>query len=118
MCWGYRYSASSPDEQALVSASKFFGFTFESRGLGIARIRITNKALLRNAHDSESELWEYKVLDVLEFNSDRKRMSCVVQDPQDRYLLLTKVCILPRHHYYHYDDGIAVSHLCREKGVR
>ncbi|RHY89430.1 hypothetical protein DYB35_013124, partial [Aphanomyces astaci] len=29
-----RYSASSPDEQALVSAAKFFGFAFESRGLG------------------------------------------------------------------------------------
>ncbi|RHZ31571.1 hypothetical protein DYB37_012311, partial [Aphanomyces astaci] len=31
-----RYSASSPDEQALVSAAKFFGFAFESRGLGVA----------------------------------------------------------------------------------
>ncbi|KDO30720.1 hypothetical protein SPRG_04622 [Saprolegnia parasitica CBS 223.65] len=85
---GLRYSASSPDEQALVSAAKFFGFSFESRGLGVARIRITNKALLHAK--GESELWEYQVCDVLEFNSERKRMSCVVKDPRGEYLLLTK----------------------------
>ncbi|ETV92053.1 hypothetical protein, variant [Aphanomyces invadans] len=84
-----RYSASSPDEQALVSAAKFFGFAFESRGLGVARIRITNKALQHDPN-APSELWEFKVLDVLEFNSDRKRMSCVVQDPSGNYILLTK----------------------------
>ncbi|KAF0684193.1 Aste57867_23816 [Aphanomyces stellatus] len=84
-----RYSASSPDEQALVSAAKYFGFAFESRGLGTARIRITNKALQRDA-TAPSELLEYKMCDVLEFNSDRKRMSCVVQDPDGHYVLLTK----------------------------
>ncbi|OQR82887.1 P-type ATPase (P-ATPase) Superfamily [Achlya hypogyna] len=85
---GLRYSASSPDEQALVSAAKFFGFTFESRGLGVARIRITNKALLHAR--GESELWEFQVCDVLEFNSERKRMSCVVKEPNGDYMLLTK----------------------------
>ncbi|TYZ66631.1 hypothetical protein PybrP1_002245 [[Pythium] brassicae (nom. inval.)] len=35
-----RFSASSPDEQALVSAAKYFGFSFESRGLGVARVRL------------------------------------------------------------------------------
>ncbi|RHY54138.1 hypothetical protein DYB38_012034, partial [Aphanomyces astaci] len=84
-----RYSASSPDEQALVSAAKFFGFAFESRGLGVARVRVTNKSLQQDASVS-SELWEFKVLDVLEFNSDRKRMSCVVQDPNGAFMLLTK----------------------------
>ncbi|KAH9137061.1 hypothetical protein AeRB84_018017 [Aphanomyces euteiches] len=84
-----RYSASSPDEQALVSAAKFFGFAFESRGLGVARIRISNKALQKDP-SAPSELWEFKVCDVLEFNSDRKRMSCVVQDPDGNYVLLTK----------------------------
>ncbi|RHY52512.1 hypothetical protein DYB30_010148 [Aphanomyces astaci] len=84
-----RYSASSPDEQALVSAAKFFGFAFESRGLGVARVRVTNKSLQQDA-SAPSELWEFKVLDVLEFNSDRKRMSCVVQDPNGAFMLLTK----------------------------
>ncbi|RHZ26655.1 hypothetical protein DYB37_010399 [Aphanomyces astaci] len=84
-----RYSASSPDEQALVSAAKFFGFAFESRGLGVARVRVTNKSLQQDPSAS-SELWEFKVLDVLEFNSDRKRMSCVVQDPNGAFMLLTK----------------------------
>ncbi|CAK4078673.1 unnamed protein product [Aphanomyces euteiches] len=84
-----RYSASSPDEQALVSAAKYFGFAFESRGLGVARIRIANKALQRDS-TAVDELWEYRMCDVLEFNSDRKRMSCVVQDPDGNYILLTK----------------------------
>ncbi|KAF0684192.1 Aste57867_23815 [Aphanomyces stellatus] len=84
-----RYSASSPDEQALVSAAKYFGFTFESRGLGVARIRVTNKALLHDPKASD-ELWEFKVCDVLEFNSERKRMSCVVQEGNGQYMVLTK----------------------------
>ncbi|KAF0684191.1 Aste57867_23814 [Aphanomyces stellatus] len=84
-----RYSASSPDEQALVSAAKYFGFAFESRGLGVARIRLSNPALQHNPNVAD-ELWEFKVCDVLEFNSERKRMSCVVQDPDGNYMLLTK----------------------------
>ncbi|KAJ0404779.1 hypothetical protein ATCC90586_009393 [Pythium insidiosum] len=84
-----RLSASSPDEQALVSGAKYFGFSFESRGLGIARVRITNKGLMTNKN-ADSELVEYKILDVLEFTSDRKRMSVVAQFPNGEYWILTK----------------------------
>lgn len=84
-----RFSASSPDEQALVSGAKFFGFSFESRGLGIARIRLRHKGLMNNK-DAESELQEFKILDVLEFTSDRKRMSVIVQYPNGEFWVLTK----------------------------
>uniref|UniRef100_K3XCA4 Phospholipid-transporting ATPase n=1 Tax=Globisporangium ultimum (strain ATCC 200006 / CBS 805.95 / DAOM BR144) TaxID=431595 RepID=K3XCA4_GLOUD len=84
-----RFSASSPDEQALVSGAKFFGFSFESRGLGIARVRLRNKSLMINK-DAESELQEFKILDVLEFTSDRKRMSVIAQYPNGELWVLTK----------------------------
>ncbi|GAB9476364.1 hypothetical protein Gpo141_00013430, partial [Globisporangium polare] len=84
-----RFSASSPDEQALVSGAKFFGFSFESRGLGIARIRLNHKSLMNNK-DAESELQEFKILDVLEFTSERKRMSVIAQYPNGEFWVLTK----------------------------
>ncbi|RLN90603.1 hypothetical protein BBJ28_00022403 [Nothophytophthora sp. Chile5] len=88
-----RFSASSPDEQALVSGAKFFGFSFESRGLGVARVRVHHPGLIRrytNGGTSANALLEFKILDVLEFTSDRKRMSVVVQYPNGEYWVLTK----------------------------
>ncbi|KAE8996268.1 Phospholipid-transporting ATPase 3 [Phytophthora rubi] len=88
-----RFSASSPDEQALVSGAKFMGFSFESRGLGIARVRVKRPELIRryaNGATGSSVLLEFKILDVLEFTSDRKRMSVVVQYPNGEYWVLTK----------------------------
>ncbi|CAH0478820.1 unnamed protein product [Peronospora belbahrii] len=88
-----RFSASSPDEQALVSGAKFFGFSFESRGLGVARVRVKRPEMIRRfANDSAgaNALLEFKILDVLEFTSDRKRMSVVVQYPNGEYWVLTK----------------------------
>lgn len=84
-----RFSASSPDEQALVSGAKFFGFSFESRGLGVARIRLTNKRLMINK-SAESELQEFEILEVLEFTSDRKRMSVIAKFPSGDLWVLTK----------------------------
>lgn len=84
-------SASSPDEQALVSAAKYFGYAFESRGLATARIRVRNQALMvPNTSTEASQLLEFHILNVLEFTSDRKRMSVVVQFPNDDFWLLTK----------------------------
>ncbi|KAK1935341.1 Phospholipid-transporting ATPase 3 [Phytophthora citrophthora] len=88
-----RFSASSPDEQALVSGAKFFGFSFESRGLGVARVRVKRPDLIRryaNGVTGSNALLEFKILDVLEFTSDRKRMSVVVQYPNGEYWVLTK----------------------------
>lgn len=62
------YSASSPDEQALVSAAKYFGYEFIERLPGLISIR-----------RPDGEQVTYHILHVFEFNSDRKRMSVIVQ---------------------------------------
>ncbi|CAO3571206.1 unnamed protein product [Mortierella alpina] len=68
------YQAQSPDELALVIASKGLGYTFLGRQVDTIFM----------AHPQEREPRRYKVLHVLEFNSTRKRMSVIVrrQRPQ------------------------------------
>ncbi|KAG3115428.1 Phospholipid-transporting ATPase 3 [Phytophthora idaei] len=73
-----RLSASSPDEQALVAGAAFAGFKFESRSVGTALVDVLGQRVT------------YEVLDVLEFNSTRKRMSVVVRKPSGELLLYTK----------------------------
>lgn len=73
-----RLSASSPDEQALVAGAAFAGFKFESRSVGKATVEVLGKREV------------YDVLDVLEFNSTRKRMSVVVRRPSGELLLYSK----------------------------
>jgi phospholipid-translocating ATPase len=64
-----QYRAQSPDEAALVKAAKDVGITFVSRETDTITI------------DVFGQLETYQVLQVLEFNSDRKRMSVVVRRP-------------------------------------
>ncbi|KAI9918923.1 hypothetical protein PsorP6_012054 [Peronosclerospora sorghi] len=71
------------------------GFSFQSRGLVTARVRMKRPELIRryaNNVTSPKALLEFKILDLLEFTSDRKRMSVVVQYPNDNviYPLLDK----------------------------
>ncbi|KAF0683545.1 Aste57867_24402 [Aphanomyces stellatus] len=73
-----RLSASSPDEQALVAAAACFGYSFYARSPGEAML------------DTPTAKATYKVLDVLEFNSTRKRMSVVVEKPNGSLWLLCK----------------------------
>jgi phospholipid-transporting ATPase len=66
-----KYNASSPDELALVNAAKFFGYQFMAKDEnGVISIRV---------HGKERR---YKLLNTLEFNSTRKRMSVVIEDLQ------------------------------------
>jgi phospholipid-translocating P-type ATPase (flippase) len=73
-------SASSPDELAMVAGAKFMGFEFFNKALGWKEIYV----------DQTKRTERYDILAVLEFNSDRKRMSIVVKDKEGRLLLLTK----------------------------
>jgi magnesium-transporting ATPase (P-type) len=66
-----RYEAESPDEAALVVAAKAFGFFFFKRTNTCVTVRETTA---RGTADVE-----YEVLNILEFNSTRKRMSVVVR---------------------------------------
>lgn len=62
-----KYNASSPDELALVNAAKFFGVEFKKRDEDNNLIVEYRGITLR-----------YKLLNILEFNSTRKRMSVIV----------------------------------------
>ena len=61
------YQAQSPDENALVSAARNFGFVFMARTP--RSITIT--------FDGKSE--EYELLCILDFNNVRKRMSVILR---------------------------------------
>lgn len=74
-----KLSTSSPDELALVNFAKFSGF------------KILNKT-----HDGEVTLEYrnqekvYKILNVLAFNSQRKRMSVIVEDQNKNISIYSK----------------------------
>ncbi|XP_066195241.1 phospholipid-transporting ATPase IC [Sylvia atricapilla] len=62
------YQAASPDEGALVTAARNFGYVFLSRTQNT--ITISEMGVERT----------YDVLAILDFNSDRKRMSVIVRE--------------------------------------
>ncbi|XP_026536904.1 phospholipid-transporting ATPase IK [Notechis scutatus] len=72
------YQAASPDEEALVTAARNLGYVFLSRTQDT--ITISELGIQRT----------YKVLALLDFNSVRKRMSVLVQDPEGCIKLYTK----------------------------
>ncbi|NWY43364.1 AT8B3 ATPase, partial [Sylvia atricapilla] len=72
------YQAASPDEEALVLAARNLGYVF----LGRTQDSITIRELGRTR--------TYEVLAMLDFNSDRRRMSVLVRDPQGTIRLYTK----------------------------
>lgn len=79
------YQASSPDELALVQAASDMGFVFFSR----KRDNVTLK-LYPNGFDKDPAYEEYKILDVVDFSSSRKRMSVIVKFPNNRIYVLCK----------------------------
>ncbi|XP_057674978.1 phospholipid-transporting ATPase IC [Corythoichthys intestinalis] len=72
------YQAASPDEGALVTAARNFGFVFVSRTQDTITIR-----------EMEQEK-TYEMLALLDFNSDRKRMSIILKFPDGRIRLYCK----------------------------
>lgn len=78
------YKAQSPDEAALVQAAADVGFTFRGR----------DKEVMYVTTPFSDRIERYELLNVLEFNSARKRMSVIIRklddDDDKRYILLTK----------------------------
>ncbi len=75
--------AESPDEAALVVAAKAFGFFFYKRTNTTVSVR---EHTVRGMEDVE-----YEVLNVLEFNSTRKRMSVIIKHKsQEKIIIFTK----------------------------
>ena len=65
------YNASSPDELSIVNAAKYFGAEFFDRN--------ANGEIMINF---KGNIVRYKLLQICEFSSDRKRMSVIVKNMQ------------------------------------
>ncbi|KAK3272899.1 hypothetical protein CYMTET_18832 [Cymbomonas tetramitiformis] len=76
-----KYQASSPDEEALVVAGKQFGFFFHTRNLRSVIIK-------EEFHPSGPKDVSYEILNVLEFNSTRKRQSTILRSEDDGQIIL------------------------------
>lgn len=80
----FELRAQSPDEAALVATARDLGFAFVNR---------TKNGLILNVQGEEKE---YQILNILEFNSTRKRMSVIIKLPpatpngEPRALLICK----------------------------
>jgi magnesium-transporting ATPase (P-type) len=76
-----KLNASSPDELALVNAAKQFGYEFTD---------VIDETYI--IHDRRKGIdYKYKLLNVCEFTSTRKRMSCILRNMDtNEILLMTK----------------------------
>ncbi|KAF7303863.1 P-type phospholipid transporter [Mycena indigotica] len=72
------YKAESPDEAALVAAARDVGFAFVNKGREMVEISVLGV----------TERWT--LLRVLEFNSTRKRMSCIYRSPEGKIVMFSK----------------------------
>uniref|UniRef100_A0A4W5RQU1 Phospholipid-transporting ATPase n=1 Tax=Hucho hucho TaxID=62062 RepID=A0A4W5RQU1_9TELE len=72
------YQAQSPDEGALVTAARNFGFVFRSRTPESVTIV------------EMGEQHSYELLAILDFNNVRKRMSVIVRSPEGKLCLYCK----------------------------
>ncbi|KAK8960196.1 putative phospholipid-transporting ATPase 4 [Platanthera guangdongensis] len=75
------YEAESPDEGAFLIAAREFGFEFYRRTQA--------SVFVRESYPNPSER-EFKILNLLEFSSKRKRMTVIVQDESGQIILLCK----------------------------
>ena len=81
------YMTSSSDEKCLVNFSRYCGYTFINRTIhNIIEIE-------KKIDENNYELMEYKICNILEFTSERKRMSVIVKkgdDDDNKYILYIK----------------------------
>jgi phospholipid-translocating ATPase len=70
------FKAQSPDESALVATARDMGFSLTER---------TQRGVILHVQGVRKE---YEVLNILEFNSSRKRMSAIVRMPEDGRIVL------------------------------
>ncbi|KAJ6792772.1 putative phospholipid-transporting ATPase 9 [Iris pallida] len=78
------YEAESPDEAAFVIAARELGFEFYQRTQTAIFLHELDPLTGRIVDRS------YRLLNILEFNSTRKRMSVIVRNEEGKLLLLTK----------------------------
>ena len=107
------YNASSPDELAFVNFAKLVGCEFKG-------VDQDNFLIIHEFHEEK----KYKMLDIFEFNSDRKRMSAIVQDGNGNVTLYCKGAdsiMIPRYHEdrkHQFDDLISLVEKFAATGLR
>lgn len=90
------YCASSPDEKALVEACARLGIIYLNDNNDIYTLRLRTKRRVdgdligMKSTTDESDIVQFKRLQVLEFTSDRKRMSVIVMDKFGQIWLICK----------------------------
>ena len=82
---GIRYQATSPDELALVTAAQEMGYLFLDRQSSTVTLKIFGRG-----DGADPVFAKYEVLHVIEFTSDRKRMSVIVREPDGRICIHCK----------------------------
>ncbi|XP_068270489.1 phospholipid-transporting ATPase ID isoform X1 [Nyctibius grandis] len=97
------YKAQSPDEGALVTAARNFGFVFQSRTPKTITVHELGRAIT------------YQLLAILDFNNIRKRMSVIVRSPEGKIRLYCKgadTILLERLHPVNQDlANVTTDHL-------
>ncbi|KAI5057196.1 hypothetical protein GOP47_0027211 [Adiantum capillus-veneris] len=78
------YEAESPDEAAFVVAARELGFVFNKRSQSSVWVKDLDLA------SGQIMNMEYKILQLLEFSSARKRMSVVIKDEEGNIFLFCK----------------------------
>ncbi|CAN4089112.1 unnamed protein product [Withania somnifera] len=81
---GYNYESESPDEVSFLVAAREFGFEFFKRTQAGVFVRE------RYPSFQDPIEKEYKILNLLDFTSKRKRMSVITRDDSGQILLLCK----------------------------
>ena len=78
------FQASSPDELALARAAREMGFLMRSRDHEIVVLALSSPPSTSISTET------YEVLNVIDFSSDRKRMSVIVRFPDDKICVICK----------------------------
>ncbi|KRK06440.1 phospholipid-transporting ATPase IF isoform X5 [Drosophila yakuba] len=84
------YQASSPDEKALVEACANLGMVYTGDDDETLRVRIVPPHMDYKRPFAKPREETFQRLHVLEFTSDRKRMSVIVRDTEGRRWIYTK----------------------------
>ncbi|KAH0547563.1 hypothetical protein FGG08_000288 [Glutinoglossum americanum] len=79
------FQAASPDELALVRAAREMGYLMVDRQTGTISLKTFPAGT-----DSDPTIELYEVLSVIEFSSQRKRMSVIVRFPNNRICIICK----------------------------
>lgn len=107
------YQGTSPDEVALVRGAAQVGCVFRQRKVDASKRSVLDIERPSNCDAGKRVKERYTILHVLEFTSDRKRMSVVVEDAESNIWLMVKGAdqvMVPRFKDGHGPTATAISH--------